>query len=43
MDYPEDWLLRKLRADGDSLHDLGKFESTYKDADLYEVTLNSSH
>lgn len=43
MDYTEDWLLRKLRADGDLLHELGKFESTYKDADLYEVTLNSRH
>jgi len=43
MDYPEDWLLRKLQADGDSLHYLGKVESTYKDVDLYEVTLNSRH
>ncbi len=38
--YPEDWLLRKLIADGDTLRHLGAFSTTYKDKDLYEVTLN---
>jgi hypothetical protein len=37
--YPEDWLLRKLHADGDTLRYLGRFSSGYKDHELYEVTL----
>jgi hypothetical protein len=40
LDYPEDWLLRKLLADGASLRLLGKYETSYKDKSLYEVTLN---
>ena len=35
--YPEDWLLRKLDADGAILIYRGKIRSTYKDDDLYEV------
>ncbi len=35
--YPEDWLLRKLDADGATLIYRGKIRSTYKDDDLYEV------
>ncbi|HET9100287.1 MAG TPA: glycosyltransferase family 39 protein [Acidobacteriaceae bacterium] len=37
--YPEDWLLRKLMADGATLKFLGDFSSTYDDHELYEVTL----
>lgn len=37
-DYPEDWLLRKLEADGASLRLLGETESSYKDKDLYYVS-----
>jgi hypothetical protein len=40
-DYPEDWLLRKLQADGDSLRYLGRFETSYKDKELYEVTVKT--
>jgi hypothetical protein len=36
--YPEDWLLRKLMADGDELKYLGDFPGPYKDTSLYEVT-----
>jgi hypothetical protein len=39
VDYPEDWLLRKLLADGASVRYLGNFVSGYKDSSLYEVTL----
>lgn len=41
--YPEDWLLRKLNADGDVLIYRGKVRSTYKDDDLYEVNVTPSH
>jgi hypothetical protein len=37
--YPEDWLLRKLMADGDELKYLGDFPGPYKDTSLYEVTI----
>jgi hypothetical protein len=36
--YPEDWLLRKLQADGATLKMLGHFNGPYKDHDLYDVT-----
>lgn len=39
FDYPEDWLLRKLLADGASLRFMGNFPDGYKDSALYEVTL----
>lgn len=37
-DSPEDWLLRKLEADGASLRLLGETEGSYKDKDLYYVS-----
>ena len=37
--YPEDWLLRKLLADGATLRFLGNFPNSYKDHELYEVTM----
>lgn len=40
INYQEDWLLRKLIADGNTLRHLGTFSTTYKDKDLYEVTLS---
>jgi hypothetical protein len=39
FDYSEDWLLRKLQADGDTIRFLGRYGTTYKDKDLYEVTI----
>jgi Dolichyl-phosphate-mannose-protein mannosyltransferase len=39
FDYAEDWLLRKLLADGASLRFLGDFSGGYKDSTLYEVTI----
>jgi hypothetical protein len=39
VDYPEDWLLRKLLADGAIMRYLGDFASDYKDSALYEITL----
>ena len=41
--YPEDWLLRKLDADGEVLIYRGKVRSTYKDDDLYEVNVAPVH
>jgi hypothetical protein len=41
--YPEDWLLRKLLADGASLKLMGNFPSTYDDHELYEVTMPNHH
>jgi hypothetical protein len=38
FDYPEDWLLRKLQADGANLRVLGRVSDSYKDHELYEVT-----
>ena len=37
--YAEDWLLRKLLADGATLKFLGDFSSSYGSHELYEVTL----
>ncbi len=37
-DYPEDWLLRKLEADGASLRLLGAVGGSYKDTHLYYVS-----
>ena len=39
FDYPEDWLLRKLKADGDQVRFLGNYPTSYKDNQLYEITL----
>ncbi len=37
-DYPEDWLLRKLQADGADLRVRGRVDAQYRDRELYEVT-----
>jgi hypothetical protein len=37
-DYAEDWLLRKLQADGATLRMLGPTTNSYKDKDLYEIS-----
>jgi len=37
--YPEDWLLRKLMADGEDVRLVGIFKTTYKDKHLYQVTI----
>ncbi len=37
-DFPEDWLLRKLEADGASLRLLGETQGSYKDKYLYYVS-----
>jgi hypothetical protein len=39
LNYPEDWLLRKLMADGEEVRLVGRFRTSYKDSGLYEVTL----
>ena len=39
FDYPEDWVLRKLMADGATARYVGAFSQGYKDSTLYEVTL----
>jgi hypothetical protein len=38
-DYPEDWLLRKLHDDGAHLRLVGNVPNSYRDHNLYEVTL----
>ncbi len=38
FDYPEDWLLRKLLADGANLRVLRRVSDSYRDHELYEVT-----
>lgn len=38
-DYPEDWLLRKLEADGAEIRVRGRVDAQYKDRELYEVTI----
>ncbi len=42
FDYPEDWLLRKLLADGATIVPAGKFVTPYKDSTLFEVHLGLS-
>lgn len=37
-DYPEDWVLRKLQADGARLEVLGRATGSYKDHELYEAS-----
>jgi Dolichyl-phosphate-mannose-protein mannosyltransferase len=41
-DYPEDWLLRKLQADGAQMRILGNIDNSYRDHELYEVSLPSA-
>ena len=38
FDYPEDWLLRKLMADGANIRVRGRVAGPYRDHELYEVT-----
>ena len=38
-EYPEDWLLRKLQADGAEIRVLGRVSDSYRDTELYEVTV----
>jgi len=38
-DFPEDWLLRKLRADGAQMRLLETIDNSYRDHNLYEVTV----
>lgn len=38
---PEQWLLRKLQADGDGIRYLGNFSDLYTDHELYEVTVRT--
>lgn len=38
FNYPEDWLLRKLLADGATLRLRGRVAGDYKDHELYEIT-----
>ena len=40
--YPEDWLLRKLLADGARLDFLGIIDNSYKDHELYLVTMGAA-
>jgi Dolichyl-phosphate-mannose-protein mannosyltransferase len=39
VNYPEDWLLRKLNADGEDVRLVGTFRTSYKDRQIYDVTL----
>lgn len=39
MDYPEDWVLRKLAADGARIDLQGEYPSMYRDSTLYLVTM----
>lgn len=39
-DYPEDWLLRKLSADGADIRVRGRVGGPYKDHELYEVIVS---
>jgi hypothetical protein len=41
-DYPEDWLLRKLEADGARLVPIGFYDIPYKDHTVYKVVLPDS-
>ncbi|ADW68363.1 hypothetical protein AciX9_1301 [Granulicella tundricola MP5ACTX9] len=38
-DYPEDWLLRKLTADGAEIRVVARTSDSYRDTELYEVTV----
>jgi membrane-associated HD superfamily phosphohydrolase len=37
FNYPEDWLLRKLSADGAQIVPIGEFDTPYKDKMLFEI------
>jgi hypothetical protein len=38
-DYPEDWLLRKLHADGATIRLVGSVQAQYKDHEVYEIMM----
>lgn len=40
VNYWEDWLLRRLMAEGAQVVWLGQVHGTYKDVDLYEITVS---
>jgi hypothetical protein len=40
--YPEDWLLKKLAADGAKIISLGSYLTPYKDKRLFEIQVNGS-
>jgi hypothetical protein len=40
--YPEDWLLKKLAADGAKIIPLGSYLTPYKDKRLFEIQVNGS-
>lgn len=40
-DWPEDWLLRKLTADGADIRLSGRTTDEYRDHELYEITLKA--
>ena len=42
FDYPEDWLLRKLAADGAAITPLRKYTTPYKDKTLFEVRVKDN-
>ncbi len=42
LDYPEDWLLRKLISEHARIVPLGTFNTPYKDKTLYEIWLRQS-
>jgi Dolichyl-phosphate-mannose-protein mannosyltransferase len=41
-DYPEDWLLKKLAADGATIRPAGTYATPYKDKSLFAVHFNRS-
>ena len=42
IDYPEDWLLRKLKADHASVKLIGRIWTHYKDQELYDVNCQTA-
>jgi hypothetical protein len=43
IDRPEDWLLRKLIAEGSQVRQIGEFSTRYRDITVYDVTLALAH
>ncbi len=41
-DYPENWLLPKLKDDGATIREAGSFQLPYPDKELYEVNLRNT-
>lgn len=40
-DYPEDWLLRKLKDDGAKMDLVAHVDNSYRDHNLYEITIST--